>query len=147
LDDVSKAGTFLFNPRRITEMKTPNWRVVSNRKNAQRSTGPRTPEGKAVSSQNAARHYLTSKQVVIPGEDPAEYDALRASLVADLKPANAIEVDLVEELAAGSWRLKRAHRIETAILAGSPPARRTRTQPLLNPSSNAQRILIAWFAT
>ena len=105
-------------------MKTPNWRVVTNRTNAQHSTGPKTPEGKAASSQNAARHHLTSKQVVIPGEDPAEYDAHRTSLIADLKPANAVESDLVEELAAGSWRLKRAHRIETAILteiaAGSP---------------------------
>lgn len=98
-------------------MKTPNWRVVTNRANAQHSSGPRTPEGKAASSQNAGKHFLTSKQVVIPGEDPAVYEAYRADLVSSLKPANAVEADLVEELAANSWRLKRAHRIETAILA------------------------------
>jgi hypothetical protein len=98
-------------------MKTPNWRVVTNRANAQHSTGPKTPEGKAASSQNSARHHLTSKQVVIPGEDPAAFDAHRADLIASLKPANAIESELVEELAANSWRLKRAHRIETAVLA------------------------------
>jgi hypothetical protein len=105
-------------------MKTPTWRVVTNRENARHSTGPKTPEGRAASSQNAGKHFLTSKQVVIPGEDPAEYDAYRVGLIADLKPANGVEADLVEELAANSWRLKRAHRIETAILAeiaaGSP---------------------------
>jgi hypothetical protein len=105
-------------------MKTPNWRVVTNRANAQHSTGPKTPQGKAASSQNAAKHHLTSKQVVIPGEDPAAFDAHRADLIASLKPANAVESELVEELAANSWRLKRAHRIETAVLAeivaGSP---------------------------
>ena len=105
-------------------MKTPNWRVVTNRANAQHSTGPKTQEGKAISSRNATRHSLTSKQVVIPGEDPAAYDAHRADLVAALKPANAVESELVEELAANSWRLKRAHRVEAAVLAeiaaGSP---------------------------
>ena len=105
-------------------MKTPNWRVITNRANAQHSTGPKSQEGKAVSSRNATKHSLTSKQVVIPGEDPAEYDAHRADLIGSLKPANAVEAELVEELAANSWRLKRAHRIETAILteiaAGSP---------------------------
>jgi hypothetical protein len=105
-------------------MKTPNWRVVTNRANAQHSTGPQTPEGKAASSQNAGKHFLTSKQVVIPGEDPAEYDAHRAGLLSSLQPANAVESDLVEELAANSWRLKRAHRFEAAVLreiaAGAP---------------------------
>src|SRR5262245_58796594 len=98
-------------------MKTPNWRVVTNRANAQHSTGPKTPEGRAASSRNATKHSLTSKQIVIPGEDPAEYDAHRADLVDAFKPANAVESELVDELAANSWRLKRAHRIETAVLA------------------------------
>jgi len=93
-----------------------NIRVISNRANAQLSTGPKTEAGKAASSQNAIRHGLTSKQVVIPGEDPAEYDAHRADLIETLQPANPIEAGLVEELAANSWRLKRAHRIETAVL-------------------------------
>src|SRR5690242_6122332 len=105
-------------------MKSRNWRVVTNRANAQGSTGPKTPEGKAVSSQNAGKHFLTAKQVVVPGEDPAEYDKHRADLISGFKPANALEADLVEELAANSWRLKRAHRIECAIFAeiaaGSP---------------------------
>jgi hypothetical protein len=109
---------------RSNQMKNPTWRLVTNRANAQHSTGPKTPEGKAVSSLNSTKHGLSSKQIVIPGEDPAAYDAHRADLISSLKPANAVESDLVEELAANSWRLKRAHRFETAILseiaAGSP---------------------------
>ena len=98
-------------------MKNSTWRVIKrNQDNAQHSTGPKTDEGKAKSSLNSTKHGLTSKQIVIPGEDPAEYDAHRTDLIRDLKPANSIESDLVEELAANSWRLKRAHRIETAIL-------------------------------
>jgi hypothetical protein len=105
-------------------MKNPTWRLVANRANAQHSTGPKTAGGKAISSRNSTKHGLSSKQIVIPGEDPAEYDAHRDELISALKPANAVESDLVEELAANSWRLKRAHRFETAILseiaAGSP---------------------------
>jgi hypothetical protein len=99
-------------------MKTPTWRIVErNQSNAQHSTGPKTPEGKAKSSLNASKHSLTSKQIVIPGENRAEYDAHRADLIDGLKPANPVESELVEELAAHSWRLKRAIRIETAVLA------------------------------
>jgi hypothetical protein len=48
----------------------------ANRINAQKSTGPRTDEGKQRSSQNALKHGLLAKRSVIPGEDPAEFDAL-----------------------------------------------------------------------
>ena len=60
----------------------------------------------------------------MPARIPPNSTAHRADLIAGFKPANAIEADLVEEIAANSWRLKRAHRFETAILneiaAGSP---------------------------
>ena len=90
--------------------------IIANRENSARSTGPATAAGKAISSQNATRHGLTSKQIVLPGEDPAEYDALRESLFEQYDPANETERTLVEEIAAGSWRLARARRHETAIL-------------------------------
>ena len=115
-------------------MATPV-QVLSNRQNSLYSTGPVTPEGRAISSQNSRKHGLCSKQIVLPGEDSAEYDALRENLLADYAPANDTERTLVEEVAAGSWRLARARRHETAILkklvgeAGDPDAafaRRTR---------------------
>jgi hypothetical protein len=90
--------------------------VLANRENSLRSTGPVTAVGKAASSTNAIRHGLTSKQIVIPGEDPEQYDAHRLALIKEHKPATETERTLVEELAASSWRLLRARRFETAVL-------------------------------
>jgi hypothetical protein len=91
--------------------------VLANRQNSLRSTGPVTAAGKAASSANSTRHGLTSKQIVIPGEDPVQYDAHRQSLIKEHKPATETERTLVEELAASSWRLVRARRFETAVLS------------------------------
>lgn len=87
----------------------------ANKRNAQHSTGPRTNEGKQRSSQNALKHGLRSKHPVIPGEDPAEYQRKLDQLRADLRPHNALEEDLVEQIADASWRLKRLARMEAAV--------------------------------
>ncbi len=58
--------------------------VSANRKNAQKSTGPRTPEGKAVVSENAVKHGLSARKVVIHGEDRAEFDRFRGQLLGQL---------------------------------------------------------------
>ncbi len=89
-------------------------RLAANRANAQKSTGPRTAEGKAASSKNALRHGLTAKTVVLSVEDPAEYEAFRATIIDSFAPAPGPEQLLTEELADALWRLKRAQRIETA---------------------------------
>lgn len=86
----------------------------ANRANARLSTGPQTQEGKAASKQNAMRHGLCSRQVVIDGEDPAAYEALRQDLLRSYRPFNAAEKMLVEEIAQNSWRLQRARAIESA---------------------------------
>ena len=90
--------------------------ILANRENSIRSTGPVTAEGKTVASQNSRKHGLCSRQIVLPGEDPAEYDALRENLFEHYAPANETERTLVEEVTSGSWRLARARRHETAIL-------------------------------
>jgi hypothetical protein len=91
-------------------------KALANRQNSLQSTGPVTAAGKAASSQDAMRHGLTSKQIVLPGEDADPYDELRQDLLATYVPANACEALLVEELATASWRLLRARRQETLIL-------------------------------
>ena len=96
-------------------MATPV-QILANRENSLHSTGPVSIAGKAASSRNSFRHGLTSKQIVLPGEDPEEWDALRESLFRLYAPANDIERTLVEEVAAGTWRLARARRHETAII-------------------------------
>ena len=70
----------------------------ANRRNAQHSTGPRTPEGKAASSQNHFKHGLYSKQLIIAGENSADLDALKADLIAEHKPATTTEALLSNPL-------------------------------------------------
>ena len=91
--------------------------ILANRENAQRSTGPKTQEGKQAASRNATRHGLTGTQIVMPGEDAAAYEDLRQGLHESHRPANEAERILVDQIAANAWRLLRAQRVETAFLA------------------------------
>jgi hypothetical protein len=96
-------------------MSTPA-QHAANIQNSRLSTGPNTASGKAASSQNARKHGLTSKQVVIKGENIEEFEDLKRSLYADHKPANSIEQLLVNEIAENYWRLMRARRAEAEYL-------------------------------
>jgi hypothetical protein len=91
--------------------------ILANRSNAQLSTGPKTEEGKRSSSRNSTRHGLAGSQIVIPGEDPAAYEELRKGMHDAHQPANDPERVLVDQIAASSWRLMRALRVETAFFA------------------------------
>jgi len=91
--------------------------IQANRSNAQKSTGPRTPEGKASSSRNAVKHGLLAEQVVIQGEDPEEFDLYRAGMLAELAPVGAVEAMLAERAVSLAWRLRRAERLQSAVFA------------------------------
>ncbi len=86
---------------------------AANQKNSQRSTGPITAAGKAKMRNNALRHGLTSKHVVIDGEDPEEYASLLQDLTGSWQPSGPQEASLVNEIAEAAWRMNRALRIET----------------------------------
>lgn len=97
---------------------TSQKQIESNRRNALRSTGPRTPEGKAASRSNALQHGLTAAaQVVIAGEDPGQYARLLESIRIEYAPSSEFAVHLVEQLAQQLWRLRRVPRFESALLA------------------------------
>ena len=87
----------------------------ANRQNAKKSTGPRTPEGKARSSQNALKHGLLARDAVMADEDPAEYDRQLQILEENLFPKNAIEFELVLQIADARWRMRRITRIEAGL--------------------------------
>jgi hypothetical protein len=78
-----------------------------------RRTGPNTPEGKARSSANAIKHGLTSRHVVLPGENRAEFDALVARLIEEHKATTTLEIEMVHEIAGCMWRLDRARKAES----------------------------------
>ena len=102
-------------------MSTPA-QIAANIDNATHSTGPRTEEGKARSSQNAIKHGLTSnKSLLLPDEDEEEFRQFEANLKYTYAPANHIEVDLVDDIISIQWRRKRAAAIEARILSAGNP--------------------------
>jgi hypothetical protein len=90
--------------------------IESNRRNAQKSTGPKTDSGKQRASQNAVRHGLTAETVIKLIEDPDDYHAFEMAVTADYDPESAVERELVLQLASLLWRLRRATAIETGLL-------------------------------
>lgn len=83
-----------------------------------KSTGPKTPAGKAAASQNAVKHGLRSGAPVIPElESFEEWEVFRDGIVASYAPEGAHETDLAEEIASLRWRKKRAVRYETEMIA------------------------------
>jgi len=90
--------------------------IEANRRNAQLSTGPRTPEGKAASSMNAFKTGIDAESSVIPGEDAAALAALTERFYQDCQPQTAIESLLVDNIIRASWRLRRFDRIDAEIL-------------------------------
>jgi hypothetical protein len=96
-------------------MATPA-QVAANQANSKLSTGPKSAETKARSSRNSFKHGLYAKALVLPGEDPAELDQLRASLRAEHQPANTTEDILVNELAENFWRIRRMRAREAVAM-------------------------------
>lgn len=99
------------------ETVTSDKQTQANRRNALKSTGPTTPEGKAAASQNALTHGLLSRQVLLPGEDEATLAELSGRLRDELRPVGELEGLLVERVIAAAWRLRRLGRVEAGIFA------------------------------
>jgi len=93
--------------------RTSSKQVAANRRNALRSTGPRTAAGKRASKFNAVKHGLRAAEIVIPGhEDPAEFDAIVQEYLDEWQPEGRTEVTLVNDIALAEWKLRRLHRAE-----------------------------------
>jgi hypothetical protein len=87
----------------------------ANRRNALRSTGPKTESGKQVSRCNALRHGLTAETIICALEDADDYKAFEAAITADYDAQSAVERELVLRLASILWRLRRATAMETGL--------------------------------
>ena len=90
--------------------------IVANQRNAELSKGPKTSEGKAVSSKNARKHGLLSVDLVLPDEDASEFVEFVLELDQELHPQGALEKSVVERIVGLLWRLRRAGKLENAIL-------------------------------
>ena len=87
----------------------------ANRRNALRSTGPKTEEGKRQARLNAVRHGLTAETVIGSLEDAEDYKTFEAAIIADYCAETAVARELVLRLASLLWRLRRATAIETDL--------------------------------
>src|SRR6201995_5409035 len=91
--------------------------LEANRRNARRSTGPRTEEGKKASALNARRHNLTGQVTAMTDADRIMHDAFSASLVESLAPGGAMEIQLAQRIATDGWRLNRLSAVEDNLFA------------------------------
>src|SRR2546425_3352867 len=97
-------------------MTTPA-QIEANRRNAQKSTGPRPAQGRAVLSLNGLRHGLRAETAVLPSEDPAEFATLKQELEAEYRPQGIREQLVFDDLVLAAWRLERARIYDTAVQA------------------------------
>ena len=87
----------------------------ANRQKAQRSTGPRTPEGRAAVRLNGVKHGLTAETIVLKGESEADFTAMLDNFEAEHDPTTPTEEALVVQLALATWRLRRLYHQEAGL--------------------------------
>src|SRR5450756_2540471 len=95
-------------------MATPA-QITANRANAPRSTGPSSVEGKSVSRFNALKHGMDAASIVIPGEDPADYDSLAAHYHHEYRPQSASESFHVDTMLRADWQKRRLQCVEADL--------------------------------
>ena len=89
--------------------------IQANRRNAQKSTGPRTVEGQAVSRLNALKTGIDARSQVIPGEDPDALETLTLEYHHRFQPAGPEHRFLVDAMVAAEWQLRRLRKAEAQI--------------------------------
>jgi hypothetical protein len=95
-------------------MATPR-QIEANRRNAQKSTGPKSEAGKAAVSMNSLRHGLRARSVVLPGESQEEFQQLCDNLEAEWHPRTSSELFYVEQMAVSHWKLGRTEVGESHV--------------------------------
>ena len=90
--------------------------ILANRRNSQKSTGPRSIQGKSAVSHNAVKHGLLARHDVISSESQADFELYRDRMLAELDPVSPMESMLAERIASLSWRLNRAGRIQNQAI-------------------------------
>ena len=90
--------------------------IAANRRNAQKSTGPKTEAGKAASRNNALTHGFTAQNFALEIEDKPEFNQVRDGFLAEYEPATPTEFALVEQIAVAFWRLRRIRIVEARYL-------------------------------
>ena len=97
----------------VTSLK----KVLANRNNAKKSTGPRTENGKAWAKRNAVKHGLRAEHIITVGENKIEFEELKDQFVKELQPIDIISIQLVNRIVLTAWNLQRSDKIQSGMLA------------------------------
>jgi hypothetical protein len=117
-------------------MATPA-QIAANRRNAQRSTGPRTQAGKDKAKLNSIKHGLAaSTSVFLPHEDALRYHEMRGALLDTWHPQNAQELLLVDQICQSWWATERSSRFQNAFFANQLRTMKKRNHVSENPDPN-----------
>jgi len=99
---------------------TTRAQLAANRRNAKKSTGPKTKHGKAAAGRNAFKHGLLARDVVCAEESSQEYREFVEAVSADLAPVGEVEEQLVDRIATCTWRLQRMVVAEVSMFDHRP---------------------------
>ena len=95
---------------------TTDKQILANRKNAQKSTGPKSIQGKGKVSCNRITHGILSNKLLLEGESPDDYQSLLDDLLTQLRPIGTLEQGLIEKIAVILWRQRRLVDAEKATI-------------------------------
>ncbi len=95
---------------------TTQKQIEANRENAKHSTGPKSEEGRKVVAQNALKHGVFSKQILLEGEPQKEFEALRLEFYEQFQPQGLLEQLFCERALAAAWRLSRVTQMESMLI-------------------------------
>ncbi len=99
----------------------PSARAEAARRNGAKSQGPKTVSGKQRSSQNAIKHGMYCRDIVVPGESLDEYHDLRDSYLQEFTPVGPAESHQVQTMIDAEWRINRFRQSETAVITRRIP--------------------------
>ena len=94
---------------------TSQRQLAANKKNALKSTGPKTTEGRAAVRLNGVKHGLTAATLILPGEEESDFDSLLAGFESEHHPSTPTEEALVRQMTMAQWRLRRLYNVEAAF--------------------------------
>lgn len=117
-------------------------KLAANRRNAQKSTGPKTLSGKAIASMNALKHGLCARRPIITGEDEAEFVQFTADWVDELRPVGARESLCAENIILTAWQLRRVPSVRAGLFEAQIRWNSRRMEPIhpfaMDPDAYAQ---------
>jgi len=109
-------GSFVASKERKEKELASEAQIKANRRNAKKSTGPKTAKGKEIVSKNAVKHGFFSRDDVVKDEDQADFDRYRLAMLDVMGPVGVLERSLAERVVSLSWRLRRAERMQDQSL-------------------------------